>query len=66
MKITVNGELREMDGPTTLEGLLIELAIKADSVAVEQNLNIVTREHYGTTPVQDGDAIEIIRFVGGG
>lgn len=66
MKITVNGEPREVDGPLTLEGFLLLLDIKPDSVAVEQNLNIVGREHYGATPVQDGDVIEIIRFVGGG
>ncbi len=66
MEITVNGETRQVEGPLTVEGLLQSLGITAGSVAVEQNLAIVNREAYSQTPVQAGDVIEIIRFVGGG
>ena len=35
-------------------------------LAVERNGEIVPRSRYGETVLQDGDCIEIVRFVGGG
>ncbi len=66
MEITVNGETRQVEGPLSVEELLHSLGITPGAVAVEQNLAIVHREAYGATPVEAGDVIEIIRFVGGG
>jgi thiamine biosynthesis protein ThiS len=66
IKITVNGEIKNADAPMTVAELLRSLGIKPASVAVERNLKIVARTDFETEPVEEGDAIEIIRLVGGG
>jgi len=66
MKISLNGEPREVAGPLTLTALLAQLNIDPRRVAVEHNLTVVKRAHYDSTQVRDGDEIEIVNFVGGG
>ena len=66
MTIRVNGEPLEIAGPRTLAALLAELNIEPRRVAVEHNLTIVKRANYDSVIVRDGDAIEIVNFVGGG
>lgn len=66
MKLTVNGETREMDGPLTVLGLIESLRLKPAKIAVERNLEIVPRSAYGEVALRDGDRIEIVNFVGGG
>ena len=66
MKIRINGEEREIDGGVSIAGLLDELKIRPGRVVVELNRTIVSRELYGATALSDGDALEIVHFVGGG
>jgi thiamine biosynthesis protein ThiS len=66
VRIRLNGEDHELDGPTTVGGLLEALGIDARRVAVERNLTVVRRALYETEPVADGDEVEIVNFVGGG
>ena len=66
MVITLNGEPYELDGPTTVTGLLARLEIDPRRVAVEHNLEVLKRARFGDTPVGEGDRIEIVNFVGGG
>jgi thiamine biosynthesis protein ThiS len=66
MQITVNGEKRTYVDSLTLVGLLELLGVNPKSVVVERNLQIVDRSQVESEIVQDGDSIEIIRFVGGG
>lgn len=66
MEITVNGEKKEYFGAPWLPSLLEFLGINPRPVVVERNLRIVPRNEIDKEPVADGDAIEIIRFVGGG
>jgi sulfur carrier protein len=65
MNITVNGEERATE-PKTVLGFLVELGIDPRAVAVELNMDILEKGEYATTMVNDGDRIEIVRFVGGG
>ena len=46
--------------------LLQHLDIDPRIVAVEHNLTIIKRDRYPTTIVNEGDEVEIVRFVGGG
>jgi len=66
--ITLNGERHELAPAETLSvaELLTKLEIDARRVAVEHNLVVVKRAAYGDTVVRDGDAVEIVNFVGGG
>ena len=66
MRITLNGDPHEIAGSVTISELLAQLDIDARRVAVEHNLVVVKREAYASTTVRDGDAVEIVNFVGGG
>jgi thiamine biosynthesis protein ThiS len=64
--IILNGDPYELAQPLTVSQLLTRLDIDARRVAVEHNLTIVKRAAFDATIVADGDAIEIVNFVGGG
>jgi thiamine biosynthesis protein ThiS len=66
MTIIVNGEPVAVQNCPNIEALLARLDIDARRVAVERNMVVVKRHAYATTPLQDGDAIEVVNFVGGG
>jgi sulfur carrier protein len=42
------------------------LGVSPRAVAVEHNRMIIERDAYGTTILQEGDVVEIVRMVGGG
>lgn len=64
--VKVNGEATKLDTPATVAQLLDKLGITATKVAVERNLEIVPKSAYETVRVEDGDALEVVYFVGGG
>lgn len=66
MKLEINGDVREFDAPLSLLGLLQQLGMKQDRVAVELNHNIVPREQWAETHLTEEDRLEIVHFVGGG
>ena len=65
MTITLNGDPFDTDAPT-IAALLEGLDIDPRRVAVERNFVVVKRDAYGATPLETGDQIEIVNFVGGG
>jgi thiamine biosynthesis protein ThiS len=66
LNIVVNGESRRVPGPATLLDLLEHLGLDPRTIVVEQNREIVRRPKLGDTAVAEGDAIELVHFVGGG
>jgi thiazole synthase len=64
--IRVNGEQRRVPGGISIAAMLAELGLDPQRVAVERNLEIVPRSTLGEVRVEDGDAYEIVHFVGGG
>ncbi len=64
--IEVNGEKRKVPKQATIADLLADIGIGGRRVAVERNRDIVARDSYASTLVQDGDVFEIVEFVGGG
>jgi sulfur carrier protein len=64
--ITLNGDRFELAAPLTVAELLARLDIDARRVAVEHNLVVVKRIAFGDIVVREGDAVEIVNFVGGG
>lgn len=66
MEIKVNGEKKVVPAGTTLQALLNELSIAPQGIAVEVNREIVPKRLHGETALREGDAIEIVRMVGGG
>jgi len=62
----LNGEPYEIAGPVTISALLARLNIDPRIVAVEHNVVVIKRQQYDQTVVNEGDEVEIVRFVGGG
>lgn len=66
MDVTLNGEAATVPTPLTVAGLLAHLDIDARRVAVELNESVIKRALYDQTPINAGDSVEIVNFVGGG
>jgi len=66
MTIQINGEPRMVAPELTIAGLLNELNIQNEQVAVEVNLHIVERQQFSRHLLAEGDRIEIMSFIGGG
>jgi sulfur carrier protein len=64
--VKVNGEQRTVPAGSTIAAMLEGLGIDPRRVAVERNLEVVPRSMLGQVEASDGDAFEIVRFVGGG
>lgn len=66
LALTVNGEPLAVAPGSSVTDLLARIGLAERKVAVERNLEIVPRSQYTTTRLADGDAIEIVHFIGGG
>lgn len=66
MKLMINGNETELGNNLTVSGLLEDLKIEPARVAVEVNLHIIRKCDYEKHALKDGDAVEIVNFVGGG
>jgi thiamine biosynthesis protein ThiS len=66
LEIIVNGEPRQLTGPANVADLLRHLSLDPRTVVVELNRRIVRRLQLQDTPLTDGDAVELVHFVGGG
>jgi thiamine biosynthesis protein ThiS len=66
LEIMVNGEPRRLPSPATASDLLHHLGLDPRTVVVEVNRRIVRRPQLDDTALSDGDAVELVHFVGGG
>lgn len=64
--VVINGDAHEIPSGRTVTELLTDLGLHPQLVVVEHNREILAREHYSKTAVNDGDALELVHFVGGG
>ncbi|NJM72485.1 MAG: thiamine biosynthesis protein ThiS [Scytonema sp. RU_4_4] len=64
--LVVNGETRSCLPQILLPDLLQELGFNPRLVAVEYNGEILHRQFWLETKVQQGDRLEIVTIVGGG
>lgn len=64
--IQLNGERHELPEPLTVDALLSRLDIDPRRVAVELNELVVRKAAYAETVIREGDAVEVVNFVGGG
>ena len=66
MRIQLNGEPKDLDGPLSVAALLAQLGINPLIVAVELNLVVIRRAKYADAMIEEGAEVEIVAFVGGG
>ena len=63
--VTINGKQEHAAGMTIL-AYLQQAGYTPERVVVEKNLEIIPRESLNSTLLEDGDSVEVLRFVGGG
>ena len=66
MTITLNGKPHPIAGPTSVADLLRALDINVAQVAVALNGEVIRRDQWSEAVIEEGDAVEVVRAVGGG
>lgn len=66
MRVSVNGEARTLPEGATLAQLVRELGLEKNPIAIELNRTVVPRDRHDSTPLAEGDRLEIVTLVGGG
>jgi sulfur carrier protein len=66
IQLQVNGQLQSCEPPLNLTGLLTQLGLNPRLVAVEYNGEIIQRNAWEETQMNEGDRLEIVTIVGGG
>ncbi len=66
IQVTINGEAKSLGAGLSVDAMLAELGLDKSKVALERNLEIVPRSLFAQTTITDGDALEIVHFIGGG
>jgi sulfur carrier protein len=67
MSIKLNGEIVELSGDIqTIQQLLVFYKLEDRLVIVEHNREIIVKDQYESTNIQNGDEVELVHFVGGG
>jgi len=66
VKLVLNGKETEAAPGTTIGALVDRITSDRSRIAVERNREIVRRDTYDVTFVEEGDAIEVVTLAGGG
>ncbi len=68
MKIKINGEIEELgeNGLTISKLLVVKDVESPDMVSVQHNGEIIDRQNYETTAIQENDELDFLYFMGGG
>lgn len=66
MRVKVNGQPAELESGMNLEHLIKFYRLKIDQVVVELNRKVPLKSAYAATLIQEGDEVEIVKFLGGG
>ncbi len=66
MRVTLNGEQKEVADDISLSELLDGLQLPAQRIAIELNKQVVRKKDWPEIRVREADRIEIVHFVGGG
>jgi sulfur carrier protein len=66
MRVKVNGQPADLETGINLEHLIKSYRLKIDQVVVELNRKVPPKSAYAATLLQEGDEVEIVKFLGGG
>ncbi|HET7275402.1 MAG TPA: sulfur carrier protein ThiS [Longimicrobiaceae bacterium] len=66
IEVSVNGDVRHFPREISVEQLLEQLSLNPALIVVERNGTILRRPHYTEITIENGDALELVHFVGGG
>ena len=62
----MNGKDMEVADGLSVEGLLAQLGVKRQYMAVAVNREVTPKAVYAATTLREGDRVEIVRPMGGG
>jgi sulfur carrier protein len=69
LSVILNGKPKEflqLEAGVSLSQVVTALELKGDRIAIEHNGEIAQRGTWEQAPVNSGDRLEIVHFVGGG
>ncbi len=66
IKIKINGKIKTINENSHLSGLLKQLKIPLNKVAIELNEEIIDKKKINKLKLKKNDKIEIVHFIGGG
>lgn len=66
MEAKINGKKEHLNAGLTLNDLLVNRKVRPEMVAVEINGNMVDRDIYKSTVINEGDEVEYLYYMGGG
>ena len=66
IQVQVNGKEREVQSGLSVHELVESFDLNPLLIVVELNREILSREQFKDVQVSDGDALELVHFVGGG
>jgi len=66
MKININGTSQNLDPTKNLSDIVTTFCKQSKHVIAELNGTIVPSEQWTKTNLKEGDALELVTFVGGG
>ena len=66
VRISLNGEPREVEEGLSVAALLESLGVVAPRVVVEHNMRILRAGDFAAARIAEGDELEVLQFVGGG
>lgn len=66
INVKINGNEIELKNSSTLSEMLLERNVTGTMFVVEQNMEIVQKEDYSNTKINENDVFEIVGFFGGG
>ena len=66
MRVRVNGKDRDLPDSVNLREYVASLGVNMAAIAVAVNGEVVKRDRLAFVELAEGDAVEIVRAVGGG
>ena len=66
MRVSVNGELIDLEGSMSIADFLGLQGIGVSAVAVEHNGRLTKREEWASTMLEEDDLLEVVHILGGG
>ncbi|HES77280.1 MAG TPA: sulfur carrier protein ThiS [bacterium] len=66
MNIVLNGETHALPDHSRVTDLIAQLGLVGQRLAIELNGDIAPRSQHAELELKEGDAVEIVRAIGGG
>jgi len=66
IQIQLNGEPRHIAENCNLQGLIDELQLGAQALAIAVNRQVISKSRWTERLLESGDRVEVVRAIGGG